>query len=140
MNNTANKYFKKHCCKIKEINYKYTICSCELLVFQFSVLFFANALISFMSFQIRITFPLKKNQSEPTLAVPEVESARTTKRSIDLLSGTELGNFMESSCLFLDIKVISIPTAKLSRALLLACTVPGFHYCMFLLSCQMPNE
>ena len=82
--------------KIKEINYKYTICSCEVLVLQFSVLFFANALILFMSLQIRTTFPFRKNQSEPTLAVPKAGSARITKCSIDLLSGTELGNFMES--------------------------------------------
>jgi len=82
--------------KIKEINYKYTICGFEVLVFQFSVLFFSKDLILFMNLDVTITFALKKHHSEPTLAVPEARSAGTTKCSIDLLSSTKQGNFMES--------------------------------------------
>lgn len=37
------------------------MCSCEVLVFLFSPLFFTNTLFLFMSLQIKITFPLKKN-------------------------------------------------------------------------------
>lgn len=43
----------------------------------------------------------KKNQNEPSLAVWEAGSSRATKCSVDLLSGTELGNFMESYVLYL---------------------------------------
>lgn len=51
------------------------------------------------------------------MAVWEAGSARTTKHSVDLLFGIELGNVMESYVLylFLGVKGISIPTAKLSR-------------------------
>lgn len=47
------------------------MCSCEVLVFLFSPLFFTNTLFLFMSLQIKITFPLKKKpyQNEPSLAV-----------------------------------------------------------------------